>query len=59
MYNNTVSKVSFARLNATKLYRVESAVVKVNMAKNHFSKSAKRKYVKITIDEYNHSFIAI
>jgi len=39
--------MSFARLNATKLYRVEGAIVKVDMAKNHFSKSVKKKYIFI------------
>lgn len=36
--------MSFARLNVTKLHRVEGAIVKVNMAKDHFGKPAKKIY---------------
>jgi len=32
--------MSFARLNATKLYRLEGTIVKINMTEYHFSKSA-------------------
>lgn len=38
IYNNTVSKVSFARFNVTEFYWLESTIIKVYMAEYHFSK---------------------
>jgi len=48
--------VGFARLNATKLYRLKGTIVKINMTEYHFSKSAN---LEIYIYKYLHKKILI